>query len=77
MTVFDYDAEIDSDTFDMLICDCYRRVHPPLQKKTINGKFVQRPYHYGEDWFKYNNMSWLEKLKLLGELGIKLNEELE
>lgn len=54
-----YDVDLDGATFTAIICDCYRRVHPPLTKKKIMDddgeyKWKQVPYHYGSDWEIWN-----------------------
>lgn len=41
-----FDIKIDKETFDAVICDCYREVHPPLRKAKINGHWYQIPYHF-------------------------------
>jgi len=59
-----YDVELDKATFDAIVCDCYRKVHPPLSKAKVNGVWKQVPYHYGTDWEMYHDMGWLEKIGL-------------
>lgn len=60
----EYDVNIDKNTFNALICDCYRHTHPPLKNvRDQHGKWIQVPYHYGEKWDKNNDMTWLEEME--------------
>lgn len=46
-SIFDKHAkQLESNLFNLLICDCYRYIHPPLAKKFKGKKFIgQVPYH--------------------------------
>lgn len=49
--------KLDPYTFNAVICDCYRAVHPPLRKAKIKGHWVQVPYHYDIEDYTFETES--------------------